>query len=258
MPAVTQRGSALHGARASAANPYRHRSLNRFGREAQAVETPDGAAEGGHVRGPQLAHDSHHLTGYGSTAMEVEPQRVRLLAHATGADAQNETPARQLIERRRVLRQLNGVVIRQYNHRRTKRNRGGLRGQERQNPQRVEVRLVVEPVANEADVEQVVHGPDGVEAKLLGLLAEGHHIVHVVDAPVVWDRDTYLHCSFTRPGCFYGLPGYHRARRCLTTTIQIASASDWRRRETTTLSRAGCAPSPSSSSAFWSSSFSCP
>jgi len=38
----------------------------------------------------------------------------------------------------------------------------------------------------------------------------------------------------------------------------IRELIEWPRRATTTLSKAGCAPSPSSSSAFWSSSPSCP
>jgi hypothetical protein len=46
----------------------------------------------------------------------------------------------------------------------------------------MEVGLVVLPGANEASVEKVVHGPDGVEATLFGPPAEGDYIAHVFDA----------------------------------------------------------------------------
>src|SRR5579871_2754141 len=104
MPAVAQFGCALDGARARAANPHRQWALDRLGRETQVIEVPVRTTDGRHVRGPELAHDAHHLVGNCATVMEVEPQRVRLLARATGADTQNEAPARELIERRRILR----------------------------------------------------------------------------------------------------------------------------------------------------------
>ncbi len=144
--------------------------------ELEAGQVPSWALVVGIGTGPELLHDLHGLVRERPALSKGDTQRVELLPHGAHPDAQDQPPTGDLIQRRGVLGQLHGVVVRQYHDRGPEPHSAGGGGQIRQGGQRMVVRLVVEPLSDVAAVQQMVHDPDGVVAQRFGQWPHGQYL----------------------------------------------------------------------------------
>src|SRR5262249_4418523 len=221
LPAVAEPRGPTNRRPAHAADHDRDRPVHRLRRELHPAEARVLAVEARVVLGPQLAHDRDRLVAERAALGEDVAHRPDLLLDRAYPHAQDQPPAAQHVERRGRLREANRVVVRQHEHGRPETNPRRPRRHEAQERQRLLVRSPADPGGHVRPVEHVIVHPHGVEAQLLGAHRQVNQRVHIVDPPVVEQREPDLH------GATPGRPhaaGRSRSRRAISArTIGISS-----------------------------------
>lgn len=166
-PAVAEaRGAAQGGLRAPAEPHGRPRALHGLRLHALAIQPEEFAGEFGRALGPEGAHDGQRL----GEAPHAPPPRqaeggVALLVVAD-AEARDDAPAAEHVERGQRLRQLHGVALGQHEHGRAQPRALGDGGHVREEADGFEVA---------AAAEHLVERPQAVEAEGLGAARHAGH-----------------------------------------------------------------------------------
>src|SRR6185503_7174296 len=145
------------------------------------------------VLSPQGAHDRNRFVGEGAALGVGASHRADLFLDEPDAHAHDQAAATEDVERRRRLREPDGVVVRKHEHRGAQAHPPRPRRDEGQERQRLVVRLAADPVEDVAHVEDVIVDPDRVDADFLGPAREIDERLRVGDAPVVEERESNLH-----------------------------------------------------------------
>ena len=156
----------------------RVRLLHRLRERARRREVVPAVVVLGHVVDPQRPHDLEVAVGEPAAILAAELERLELLADPPDADAEVEATARQVVDRRRLLRREQRLALGDQRHPGAEPERRRARGQEAERDERVEHagtpaehrRAPARCLTVEGD--DVLRHPHRVEAPLLGRRAE--------------------------------------------------------------------------------------
>src|SRR5712691_8084936 len=160
----------------------------RLGR--RVVERPELAVEI-LLAAPQRSHQADRLVGTPTAAFELDAHEVELVLVPAHADAQREAAARELLQRRDLLREVHRVVQRHEDDRGAEPDSLRPAG----DPAERDERVVYAPVRIDAlgADDDVLGRPDGVEAELLGGFRGAANGLGRRALPVVRQEDAEVH-----------------------------------------------------------------
>jgi len=91
--------------------------MDRLGGEADVVEAIELAVEARAIRGPELLEDAQHLVGLAPAGVERRAEDLDLLLPPADADAADETPIRERVDRGQHLGHQDGMAMAENEHR---------------------------------------------------------------------------------------------------------------------------------------------
>ena len=193
-PALAVRAGAPPHLGVVAPRVHGQRRLPRLGEALHVLEAHVAAAVARAALGEEQAERAHALVDDVAApgVARVGMERLVLLAVGAGADAQDDAPAGELVERGHLLGEHGHRAHRQHDDAGGEADALGARGHVRERDQRlVEVRRVGPLALDVALGGHVVVAPDGVEPDALGeerggqdvlRAGEGHRVHHALDA----------------------------------------------------------------------------
>lgn len=158
--------------------------------ESRVVEGPVLAVERA-LPGPQRTHQPQCLVRAAVTAAELVTHEAELVLVPTDADAEPKASTRELLKRRRLLREVDRVVQRQEDDRRPEPDSLRKAGDPAERDQRVvDTSVGVDAIGPDDDV---LGRPDGIEPELLAELGEAPDFLGMGVGAVVRQDDAEMH-----------------------------------------------------------------